>query len=62
MAIKSRFGNTFGKFGSVFFNQIDLAESSTETISPEISDSYFNDMSTQLYGWEELIFIPWWGN
>jgi hypothetical protein len=29
----------------------------------EPTDSkYFEDMSAQMYSWEELVFIPWWGN
>lgn len=25
-------------------------------------DRYFSDMSVQAFGWEEMIFIDWWGN
>lgn len=28
---------------------------------PENSD-YFADMSIQMYGWEQLFYLEWWGN
>lgn len=28
----------------------------------EAQPDYFSDMSVQLYGWQEMFFIPWWGN
>lgn len=31
----------------------------TETVS---ASNYFGDMSVQMFGWESLAFIEWWGN
>jgi len=29
---------------------------------PVVSSDYWSDMSVQLYGWEENVYIGWWGN
>jgi hypothetical protein len=32
------------------------------TASVVVGGDYFGDMSVQLFGWESLAYVEWWGN
>lgn len=38
--------------------ELDLPQTAEEIIT----DDYWSNMATQLYGWQELAYIGWWGN
>ena len=41
------------------FSQSDQTEPPTP---PVVSSDYWSDMSVQLYGWQEIAYVGWWGN
>lgn len=39
-----------------------VSGSDPSTIEVVVTADYWGDMSVQLYGWESLAYLEWWGN
>ena len=50
-------------YDSGFYNPEVYSDVGSRTVNPPstVSD-YWSDMAIQMFGWESLAYIEWWGN